>query len=1031
MDRPIRGLNYYYNKFKYGEDIFHQLMKFKVMDVLLISTFYDAFILEQDGRLSEGLFGEYKQLELSNYPHITTIPTGEQAVEALKEKKFDLVITLENIGKLSCFDVAKHIKEHYPELPVLLLLNKTANPALLTADERKTFASDYFALFDGVFCWEGNPKIFLAMIKLIEDRKNLAFDTKYGLTRIILVYEKSVKHYTRLLPLIYYELVQQTQKLIAEEYNDVNKRLRMRGRPKVVLVHNRKDALEIYHTYCDYISCITAGANIDTRTSLFTKSEKMYSDTPQTLLVLHNYNNNDKKEFETDDDVLEFLSYVRENDKRTAIILHSSDNRLIKTAADLNIYFLNNDSQLFWRDYRDFLYTSQGFGSFYFRDSAGNIIDSARTMVEFERKLSSVSDESLLYHAKYNHFSTWLIAHGEFQVARTIGPKKGEDFKSISALREYLIEVFGIVKRYKNKGKLVAFNEDALTDDKQIVRMAEGSLGGKGRGIAFLNALMESIELDEIFPEMEIKLPNTSIIGTDEFEQFLDNNDLNIDFNQYNDEEIDNQFLAGEISEELSERVVVFLNTVRSPIAVRSSGLLEDSQSQPFAGIYRTFMLPNNHPDLEVRKKQLIDAIKLVFASIYLKNTRNYIEGIYYKLEEEKMAVVIQEIVGNQFENYFYPHISGVAQSYNYYPRSYITHKDGICSLAVGLGKSVVDRERTLSFCPKYPKIDFMEPFRIVENAQKHLYAVDLSNSDFTLKRKDDETLAKLRISKKEKENQPILVTSVWDYENNTFMEGTFTQGPRVVTFRTITHYNQLPLSELLNFILDIGEKALGIPVEIEFAITLPEANSNNLPCFYLLQIRPINVSKERIEIDLDDISEKKLILHTTSALGNGIIEDIYDLVYIDPTRFDNTKTLQMREEIEAINDEMIKNGRQYILIGPGRWGSSDRFLGIPVKWGQISRAKVIVEVGLKNFIVEASQGSHFFQNVYAMNVGYFTIPYHSDNDTINWDLLKQLPVAKRYDYFVHLKSEQAYNIKIDGRTGSAMIALNFAKSTE
>jgi len=989
----IKDLNFYYNKFKYGDDTFHSLMQYRIRDILLVSTFYDAFILEQDGHLSVRLFGEYQQLDLSNYPRIVTTPSAEEALRLIGEEHFDLVITLENVGRISSLDLAREIKTLDRKLPILLLLNKTTNPLYFENN------SEYAGYFDDIFYWDGDAKIFLTMVKLIEDRHNLRHDTEVGLTRVILLYEKSIKYYSKFLPVIYYELVQQTQRLIKEELNDVNKRLRMRARPKVVLVHNLQNALTIFDSYKDYISCVISAENsvVDKKPHLCYKI-----------------------------DGLSLFKRIREHDQRTALMLHSSDQSIIKDALDQSIYYLYENSPSFWRNFRDFLHTSQGFGDFIFRDESGRIIDTAGSMREFETKLQVIPEQSLMYHAELNHFSTWLIAHGEFQVARVIAPKKVEDFPDIKALREYLLTVFQYVNQHKNRGKLVQFNLDSLTDPKQIVRLAEGSLGGKGRGLAFLNALAETMELDELFSEIEIKLPCTAIIGTDEFDSFIERNGLNLDFSSYSDYEIDKMFLNGSLSDTLIERLTIYLTKIRKPIAVRSSGLLEDSQSQPFAGVYRTFMLPNNNRDDVIRLQRLCEAIKLIFASIYLKDTRDYIEGINFKIEEEKMGVILQEVVGDKYDSFYYPHFSGVAESYNYYPTSYIKHSDGIVSLAAGLGKSVVDREKSYSFCPRYPRIEFMQPFRVVEYSQNYMYTINLAREDFQLISGEEETLVKMKISDAEKGGPLIDLTSVWDYENNAFVEGTYVKGPRVITFRSVTHFNLIPLADVLNLILDIGEKAMGIPVEIEFAVKLSENRGEDLTrrmaSFYLLQIRPLNVSKERISIGLNSIDRNELLLLSTCALGNGVMEEIHDLVFLVPESFDNSKTLQMREEIEFLNETMRKENRDYILIGPGRWGSSDPYLGIPVKWAQINRARVIVEVGLKNFNVEASQGSHFFQNVLAMEVGYFTVPYGNENDFIAWNYLKDQPVHNRTDHFIHLRSRTPFVVKIDGRQGCAVI---------
>ncbi len=994
----LNSIEYYYNKFKYGQDIFHSLMQFRVRNILLVSTFYDAFSLEQDSKLSEELFGEYKHLELSNYPYIINVPTGEQAVKVLSEKKVDLVITLENIGRLTSVDLATFIKNTKTELPILLLLNKTSNPVNYESNIEMN------KLFDGIFRWDGDAKVFLTMIKYIEDRKNLLHDTKQGMVRVILLYENSISYYSKFLSYIYYQLVEQTQRLIKEEYNDERKRLRMRARPKVILCNDINEAGQIYDNYKENISCVIASAYHTIKNEIPQWGNK-YDKEPENLL-----------------NGLDLLTKIRNTDSHTTLMLHSEDQAVMPKAIALNSYFLYDESSTFWRDFKSFLYTSQGFGEFVFRNEKGQLINSAKSMHDFESKLQTIDQESLLYHAENNHFSTWLVAHGEFEVAKVVAPKKTEDFETIEDLRKYLIAVFEYVRKQKNRGKIVDFNEQSLKDSSQIVRLGYGSFGGKGRGLAFLNALLETMEFDDLIPEVSIEIPCTAIIGTDEFDYFIEHNKLNLDYSHLSDEEIDLRFVEGQLSEQLIEKLLIYIKKIKKPIAVRSSGLLEDSQSQPFAGVYRTIMLPNCHPEDHMRLQMLQKAIKLVFASIYLKNTRDYIEGINYKIEEEKMAVILQTVVGNRFGNEVFPHFSGVAQSYNYYPTSYIKHHDGIASLAVGLGKSVVDRERTLSFCPKYPKIDFMEPFKIVENSQKDFYALNLRCHDVDLTKGEDETLIKRRISKNDKEGPLISLTSVWDYENNRFLEGVFQKGPRTITFRAITHYNQYPMSDILNLLLEIGEKSMGIPVEIEFAVTLPNNRIQAKPNFYLLQIRPLNVYKEDLEINIDAVNKNELVLYSTYALGNGMLNDIYDIIYLDPEKFDNSKTIKMRDEIDHLNAIMKAENRQYILIGPGRWGSSDPHLGIPVKWGQINRAKVIVEVGLKNFIVEASQGSHFFQNVFAMDVKYLSVPYSSEKDFIDWEWFHKQSILHKTDHFCHIRTTNPLLVKVDGQKGAATI---------
>ncbi|MCK4655138.1 MAG: hypothetical protein KAU01_11910, partial [Candidatus Cloacimonetes bacterium] len=483
-------------------------------------------------------------------------------------------------------------------------------------------------------------------------------------------------------------------------------------------------------------------------------------------------------------------------------------------------------------------------------------------------------------------------------------------------------------------------------------------------------------------------------------------------------------FINGELSRELVNKLKIFIKKINFPIAVRSSGLLEDSQSQPFAGIYNTFMLPNNHPDKNIRLKQLIDAIKLVFSSVFLKSARNYIESISYKVEEEKMAVIIQEMVGHNFDKYYYPHISGVGESYNFYPTSNLKISDGVALLALGLGKSVVEGEQNYRFCPKYPKIETIPPEEMIRDSQRFFYVINMECEDFNLLEGDECTLARMSIKEAEKHGSLQHLASVWDYQNNRMVDGLSAKGLRVITFADILKYNYFPLAKIIEQILEIGEKAMGIPVEIEFAVDLTKDEKNQIkPTFYVLQIRPLTINIQEISIDPDTINKDSLFLYTENGLGNGIIKDIYDVIYIDPDKFDKTKTVLMREEISYLNEKMKKEDREYILIGPGRWGSRDQFLGIPIKWADIYKAKIIIETSFDGFIVDASQGTHFFHNLVAMNVGYFHIPYGSSTDFISWDWLNKQNIIEKTNYFIHVRMDQPVVVKMDGRKGLATIS--------
>ena len=984
----IEELNYYYNKFKFGEDIFHQLMHRRVRDILLVSTFYDAFIFEQDGRLSEQIFGEYRQLYLSTAPRITSVPTGAQALEKLKSHSYDLVITMVRIGEIGPFELARQVKETHPDLTVLLLLNVGSDYQIWESHEAER------QYIDDVYLWNGDTKLFLAMVKNVEDSMNVEYDTTHGLVRVILLVEDSVHYYSMFLPSLYSVIMKQTQKLIEEEVSYVNKHLRMRVRPKVLLAHDFEEAIRLYDKYKDYILCVI--------------SDVRY-----------------KVKGETDAQAgIKLIKHVMAENKDLPMILQSSEDENEQLAHDLNVHFLNKNSKHLFKDLREYIVYSLGFGNFIFRSPDGEVIDEAANISEFEERILIIPEDSLEFHSKHNHFSNWLIARGEIQIAKKIRPMKMEDFKSRDELRQFLHLIFRTVRVEKNRGKIINFDAASLSELNQVIRLTDGSLGGKGRGLAFLNALLCTMNYENKFKNTSIALPSTAIIGTNEFDHFVERNCIVENIQGKSDGEIDEIFIQGLLSESLVERLKIYLDVVKYPIAVRSSGLLEDSQAQPLAGVYRTFMLPNNHSDRLHRLKQLMDAIKLVFASVYIKDARNFLDSLNFMVEEEKMAVIIQETVGSPMgEQYYYPHISGVAQSYNFYPTSRLEHSDGIANIVLGLGKAVVEGKNNHRFCPRYPDIDLLTQDEIMRNSQKEFYALNLANNDFDLIGGEETTLSILTLKDAEEHGSLRYLASVWDYNDSRLTDNLQERGPKVLTFSSILKYKYFPLAKIVKELLKIGEIALGNPVEIEFAVNLEKDKSlTNKPTFYILQIRPLSVNTDAYHIDTTQLIKSELLMYTEHGMGNGVIDNLCDVIYLNPKTFDKTKTYDMQQEIEIFNDKMAKAGKHYILIGPGRWGSRDRFLGIPVRWPQINRAKIILETGLKDFVVEASQGTHFFHNLVAMNVGYFTIPYASQTDFLDQDWLLKQPHIEKGEYFVHIKFDHPLQVKMDGKTGKAMI---------
>jgi len=646
----------------------------------------------------------------------------------------------------------------------------------------------------------------------------------------------------------------------------------------------------------------------------------------------------------------------------------------------------------------------------------------AKSLREFENHLRTIPDESLIYHARKDHFSLWLMARGEIQVAKIINPAKVSDFLNASELRTYLIDVIRKFRNEQDKGKVIPFEESALLDEHNVVTLVPGSLGGKGRGLAFINTLIYNYDFSNHVPDINIRSPRTSVIGTDEFEYFIERNRIRekiTDFENY--DEIKRIFTSSVLTDTLIRRLRVLLKLINKPIAVRSSGMFEDSLSQPFAGIFETYLLPNNHPDINVRLNQLMDAIKLVFASVYSPEARGYIEAINYKLEEEKMAVILQEVVGHQYDDVFYPHISGVAQSYNYYPFAHMKPEEGFAIAALGLGKYVVDGGNAYRFSPIYPAVEILTPKDLYKNSQVRFLAVDLAKSDVNLLEGEMAGLREMDIDIAEHHGTLKHLASVYDRDNQRLVPGITTPGPRVINFSNVLKYEYCPMAKTIETVLDIVKEAMGTPVEIEFAIDLTR-DKDYKTTFYLLQIKPLIGAELDYQVNMDDITSDEILLFSEKGMGNGLVSDITDVIYVDIDEFDKSKTQEMVVEIEKLNNLMKKENRKYILIGPGRWGTRDRWIGIPVNWPQISNAKTIVETSLEGYPLDASSGSHFFHNVTSMNVGYFSVQPELGKSYIDYELLKKQKLISKTNFFRHVRFKNTLKIRMDGRKRIAVV---------
>ncbi|MHA1215127.1 MAG: PEP/pyruvate-binding domain-containing protein [Candidatus Hodarchaeales archaeon] len=965
--------------------IFHELMTKRINKVLLVSSYYDNFILEEDGRLSDQIFEEFHSLNLRTLPNITRVSSASEALSLLRESEFDLVITMRRLGgDFDPFSLGREIKE-IQDIPVVLLLTNSANiPYLPDLAKQKGI--------DRIFVWNGDSKVFVAIIKHLEDRMNVDHDTKVGLVRVIIVIEDSIRFYSLFLPYLYSEIMRQTHRLISEGVNDYHNLLQMRARPKILLAETYEEAMDYYKTYKQYVIGIIS----DVR---FWRNGVL-----------------DKKAG------FDFLKTVRKENETLPIALQSSDLENKEEAQKLGAFFIYKKSRHLLKDLQKFMLNYLGFGEFKFKLEDGTIVGRAQNILELYNEIRKVPVESLIYHGLNDHFSGWLMTRAEFDIASRLKPRKVSEFKEPEDIRQFLLNSINEILFEKSEGVVHDFTRETHTPSIRFTRLRPGSLGGKGRGIAFLQFLLNSFLLaDELSGLVSFRIPKTFVIGTDEFDRFMEDNVglYDIALSDAPDDVIKQKFLESKVCNDLRGDLRFILKTLTGPLSVRSSSLLEDSQYQPFAGVFETYFLPNNPKkyDLNTRTDLLCDAIKLVYASTFLKQAKTYAESTGQSIEESKMAVVIQQVVGRlRKDNLSYPCFSGVASSYNYYPISYLKPTDRIAFLAMGLGKTIVDGGQSFRFCPKYPEVSFYSSQdQILNNTQKYFFAIDLDtdSTDFT---KGEESFLK-RLSIFDADMEVLVnVADSYDYNDKVLRDGYFGEGAPVITFSRQLKYNVVPLARLIQRVLELGEKAMGCSVEIEFAGNFTK-DPQKKTTFYLLQIRPYTELDDTIIEEYGEIEKERLIASSKQVSGNTVIKNIYDLVYVNPETFDKLKTLEIAKEVDLINAELSNEKRPYILIGFGRWGTFDRFLGIPVKWHNISGARVMIEAGLEDYQIEHSQGSHFFQNITTANIPYFYIKHGSD-DFLDWEWLQNPKyIIKKLKYICLVRTKQPFLVIANGKT--------------
>jgi len=965
-------------------------MKYKIREILLVSSLYDYYLFEEDGRLYDLIRQEYQILNLSQSPEITQVTTGTEAIElAIQESHFDLIITTLHIEDMHVIKFARLIRKAGLKTPIILLAYDN--------NERKELVSYYdTSIFDKIFIWQGDYHLMIGIIKYVEDRMNVENDTTSVGVQVIILVEDNVRFYSTYLPLIYTEIFNQSQRLISEGINLSHKFLRMRARPKILLCTTYEEAWSLFEKYQNYILGIITDSNFrhfgerDPEAGIkFTKNVKM----------LH---------------------------KDIPILLQSSNLEFAQKARESGASFLNKNSPRLLHELREFMLNHFGFGDFVFQRFDGKAVGRANNLKTLEEQLRIVPDESIIFHAERNHFSKWLKARTEFWLAHKLRPKKVTDFSSVTELRNDLINSLRLYQELRQRGIITDFNKESFDPKNSFARIGSGSLGGKARGLGFINILLNNNKIRYKFEGVEISVPSAIVIAIDVFDYFLKKNKLeSFAINSTDDKEITRRFIQAKyFPADIIDKLREFLETVKHPLAIRSSSLLEDSQFQPFAGVYQTFMLPNYADDINVRLNELLACIKGVYASTFYRKAKDYMKATSYSLEEEKMAVIIQILVGSLHKERFYPDFSGVAKSYNFYPVPPQKATDGIALVALGLGKQVVDGGKAVRFSPKYPThlLQFFSTKETLKNAQQTFFALDKNSKLQTGTNIYPEHLIKsYELSKAEEDQTLFYAGSTYSVENDAVYDGVSREGKRVVTFAPVLKHKIFPLAEILEMLLDIGSWGMGVQVEIEFAVKtkVPKGERKE---FALLQMRPLVISHEIEELNVDYDNPEELICKSKQVLGNGVIHNIHDIIYVDIQKYDRARSREVASEVSILNAKLFSQKKPYILIGVGRWGSLDPWLGIPVTWDQIAGAGVIVESDFKNFSVTPSQGSHFFQNITSFKVGYFTVNSHYKTDFINWNWLNSVRAVEKLNFTVHLNFEKPITVKINGHKNIGVI---------
>ena len=975
-----------YDRQRRERNIYHDLMRDRVREVLLVGSLYDSFVVESDGVLTEQIYGEYFKLNLNTIPRVTCAYTEESALDLFREGRFDLIIIMASLDFDMPLRLAASMRRIWPDIPILLMVTNNSSLAMLD------MSLPGLAAFNRIFVWNGYSKLFVGMIKYIEDWRNVGADTRTGEVRVILMIEDSVRYYSRYLPVLYKVVLRQAQALVEEEHiTETYKLMSIRARPKILLASTYEEALKIFETYKPYLLTVITDVRFN-RAGVCDENAGF-----------------------------DFLQFAKHELPDLPILVQSSEPNVREKAFAIGASFIDKNSESLEMELAAFLQANLGFGSFVFRMPDGREIARAHNMREFVQKLNEIPIESLLYHGEHNHFSAWLMARGEIHVAKMLRPYRTTDFGSPEEMRHFIVHLIEQIRSTRSRGMVPYFDPEMVGYPRYLCKIADGSVGGKGRGLVFLHSLLENLDFSQYIHGMRVSMPNTVFIGIDEFERFLESNGL-WSWAYYGDNapNVPPLFVQKSLSPQLIQRLRQFLLFSTKPLAVRSSGLFEDMLMVPFSGVYDTYILPNNHPDLEVRLQQLANAIKLIYASLFSKDARAYFEAANYNLEEERMGVVIQELVGSRHDEYFYPNAAGVAQSYNYYPVSYVKPDDGLCVAALGLGTYVVGGGAAFRFCPRYPKLDVLSPEHALESTQRVFHALSLKNQQPDLLQGEMASLVELPVGAAEKDRYFPMLASTWDVADQRFVPGILSKGHRVIDFANMLKYEAYPFAQAVDMVLDIAARSMGTPVEIEYALNFDSGQEN--PTLYLLQLKPLIHIDDRVEIDPATIVKKRCFMLSRGCMGNGRDVGIHAIVWVDPKRFERDATLEISSEIEELDNVAKEENFNYLLIGPGRWGTRDRWLGVPVSFSQISHAKAIAEVDLPGFVVESSQGSHFFHNLTSMHIKYMKIRNDSDEDFIDWPWLSSVPARVRTKHCALSMLDVPLDIRFDGRSGIGAI---------